>query len=425
MSRTILSIIVTAIVSILIDGCSSSEKKAAAPEETPTTPTEWLDTLTNAASQIPQLIPMDEHISRFMCSWNIRGAQIAVMRNDSLLYAKGYGWADEEAERPMEVNAMMRIASVSKLITAAAIMKLIEAGKLSLDTKVFGASGVLNDTIYTNAIADHRVDSLTIDHLLLHKGGFSGRLGDPMFTTKDIVAAHNLSAPPTPSELVRIVLGRRMACAPGGWRKYSNFGYMLLSLVIEKVSDKSYWEFVTDELLTPAAITSFAPATNYYADRHPLEVRYYGPDGEPVEEFNGSGRMVDRVYGGNDIRGLMGAGGWIASAPALARFVAAIDGSTVVKDVLTQESIGLLTAFDEDDKTCRGWNDVLSEGNWVRTGTLASTHAFIERFPDGECWIIITNTGAWTGHHFSHNLSRLIAQLRSRYSTRLPARSLW
>lgn len=424
MTRTILSIILAAIVSILIGGCTCSEKKVTGAKEV-RDPAEWLDTLTNADSQIPELIPMDEHILRFMSSWSIRGAQLAVMRNDSLLYAKGYGWADEEAGRKMEVNSMMRIASASKLITAAAIMKLIEMGKLSLDTKVFGATGVLNDTIYTNAIADHRVDSLTIDHLLLHKGGFSGRLGDPMFTTKDIVAAHNLSAPPTPAELVRIVLGRRMACAPGGWRKYSNFGYMLLSLVIEKASGKSYWEFVNDELFSPAGTASFAPATNYYADRHPLEVHYYGPDGEPVEEYTGSGRMVDRVYGGNDIRGLMGAGGWITSAPALARFVAAIDGTPEVKDVLTPESIGLLTAYDEDDKTCRGWNDVLSHGNWVRTGTLASTHAFIERFPDGECWIIITNTGAWTGHHFSHNLSRLVAQLRSRYSTRLPRRSLW
>lgn len=424
MTRTILSIILAAIVSILIGGCTCSEKKVTGAKEV-RDPAEWLDTLTNADSQIPELIPMDEHILRFMSSWSIRGAQLAVMRNDSLLYAKGYGWADEEAGRKMEVNSMMRIASASKLITAAAIMKLIEMGKLSLDTKVFGATGVLNDTIYTNAIADHRVDSLTIDHLLLHKGGFSGRLGDPMFTTKDIVAAHNLSAPPTPAELVRIVLGRRMACAPGGWRKYSNFGYMLLSLVIEKASGKSYWEFVNDELFSPAGTASFAPATNYYADRHPLEVHYYGPDGEPVEEYTGSGRMVDRVYGGNDIHGLMGAGGWITSAPALARFVAAIDGAPEVKDVLTPESIGLLTAYDEDDKTCRGWNDVLSHGNWVRTGTLASTHAFIERFPDGECWIIITNTGAWTGHHFSHNLSRLVAQLRSRYSTRLPRRSLW
>lgn len=424
MRRAGISIITAAAISLMMWACGNSGQRAATKKQHHAA-TEWCDTLTNASSDIPELAPMDDHITRLMAGWNIRGAQIAVMRNDSLLYAKGYGYADKEAGRRMEANSSMRIASASKLITAAAIMKLIEQGKLSLDSRLFGPSGVLNDTIFTNAIADHRVDSLTVDHLLLHKGGFSGRLGDPMFTTKDIIAAHDLKKAPTAEELVRIVLGRRMACTPGAWKKYSNFGYMLLSLVIERVSGKSYWDFVEDELFAPAGVGTFHSATNYYADRHPGEVRYYGPDDEPVEEFNGSGRMVARVYGGNDIRGLMGAGGWIASAAGLARFVAAIDGEPGVKDVISPASVALLTEWNEEEKMCRGWNDVPAEGNWIRTGTLSSTHTLIERFPDGECWIIITNTGAWTGHHFTHNLSNLVNQLSSRYSPLLPRRTLW
>lgn len=417
-------IILTASIVLIMAGCKNHRQNSISTKTAPT-PTEWLDTLTNESSDIPELRQMDDRIGRIMNSWNIRGAQIAVMRNDSLLYTKGYGHADEEAGKRMEVNSTMRIASASKLITAVAIMKLIDQGRLSLDTKIFGTEGVLNDTVYTNAIVDHRVDSLTVDHLLLHRGGFSGRLGDPMFTTKDIMEAHDLTQSPTAQELVSIVLGRRMACQPGGWRKYSNFGYMLLSLVIEKVSGKSYWDFVKEEILDPTGISGFHPATNYYADRHYGEVRYYGPDTVQVEEFNGSGRMVDRVYGGNDIRGLMGAGGWTASAAGLARFVAAIDGDSTISDIISPSGVALLTAFDEEDKTCRGWNDVPEEGNWIRTGTLSSTHTFIERFPDGECWIIITNTGTWIGHNFSHHLSTLIRQLRTRYSPLLPHRNLW
>ena len=86
------------------------------------------DSLTNEMSSIPGLEGMDNTIEKFLKRWEIKGASIAVMRNDSLLYAKGYGYADEEKGEMMEPGNILRMASVSKLITATGIMLLQEQG---------------------------------------------------------------------------------------------------------------------------------------------------------------------------------------------------------------------------------------------------------------------------------------------------------
>lgn len=385
----------------------------------------WLDSLTNERSDDPQLAKMDSEIERFIGKWNIKGLSLAITRNDSLLYAKGYGWADKEEGKEMTPTHIMRMASASKLVTAITVMRLVEDGKLRLDSKVFGPNGILNDTIYTNAIKDKRLFDITVDHLLQHKGGFGLGAGDPMFNTKDIIAAKHLSGPPTNEELTQIVLGRKIAFTPGQGFRYSNFGYMLLSLVIERVTGQSYWDFVTEDVLHPAGCYGFRPATNYYADRNEKEVRYYGPDTEEVEEYNGSGRMVERVYGGSNVNGLMGAGGWCASAADLARLVAATDKYPHVSNIITNESIDSLTAYAKEGRVSRGWSEIDDQGKWRRTGTLSSTHTLIERFPNGECWVMITNSGVWTGHNFSRDMTRLISNLRPRYSSLLPRRDLW
>lgn len=385
----------------------------------------WTDTLTNHSSAWTALQSMDGEIERFMEKWHIKGLSFAVTRHDSLLYAKGYGYADAEIGRKLESTDIMRIASASKLVTAIAVMKLVEQGKLSLDTKIFGPEGILNDTAYTNAMCDKRMLDITVDHLLRHMGGFGRGAGDPMFTTNEIIKAKKLQSAPTPEELVKIVLGRRIAFAPGNGRIYSNFGYMLLSMAMERVTGMSYWDYVTENVLKPAGCYTFRPATNYYEERHANESKYYAPDDELVEEYNGSGRMVSRVYGGNDVTALKGAGGWCTSAADFARLVASADGDPVLKDIISQNSVATLTQHSEDEKLSRGWSECDDKGKWTRTGTLSSTHTLVERFPDGDCWVLITNSGIWTGYHFTKDLSRLLDRLRSRYSDSLPKRNLF
>lgn len=403
------------------DNANGGAKRAAVKGE----PTAWHDTLSNKTSTFAVLEPMDRKISRFMDKWDLRGMSVAVTRHDSLIFAKGYGWSNAEFGIPLEANMVMRIASSSKLITAVAVMKLCEEGRLSLDSKVFGEKGVLNDTIYSNVIGDERLYDLTVDHLLVHKGGFSGRAGDPMFNIKDIMTSNGLSEAPRGSELARAVLRRRLAAAPGEMRRYSNFGYMLLSLVVEKVVGKDYWDYVTCDLLGDVCTGGFYPATNYLSERYDCESQYYAPDTVLVEEYNGSGKMVPRVYGGTDVYGLMGAGGWLASAPAIARLVAVIDGDSRVPDILSASSIAKMTEYDEECPACRGWSHIEKDGSWLRTGTLYSAHSFVKHFPDGECWVITTNTGVWIGHNFVRQFVQLVDMLRADYGAVMPKQNLW
>ena len=405
--------------------CGSGEKSASSHALPDRHVTQWHDTLSNKASTTAALEPMDRKMSRFMDKWDLRGMSVAVTRHDSLIFAKGYGWSDEKFGIALEANQVMRIASSSKLITAVAVMKLCEEGRLSLDAKVFGPKGILSDTIYSNAITDERLYELTVDHLLVHKGGFATRYGDPMFNIRDIMTADSLTEAPRGADLARRVLRRRLMAAPGEIRRYSNFGYMLLSLVVEKAAGKDYWDYVMNDLLGEVCSGGFYPATNYLSERYDCESCYYAPDTVMVEEYNGSGKMVPRVYGGTDVYGLMGAGGWVASAPAIARLVASIDGDNRVPDILTAKSIALMTEYNEESAMCRGWSHIEKDGSWLRTGTLYSAHSFVKHFPDGECWVIVTNTGVWIGHNFVRQLTQLVDNMRAEYGAVMPKQDLW
>ena len=120
--------------------------------------------LTNELSDTSSLHPMDKEIETFLQRWCMKGASLAVMRGDSLLYAKGYGWADEEKGIKMSPGTLLRVASVSKLVTATGIMVLKERGLLDLEDKVFGPEGILNDECYTSAIRDKRYFRITVDN---------------------------------------------------------------------------------------------------------------------------------------------------------------------------------------------------------------------------------------------------------------------
>lgn len=383
-------------------------------------------TLTNAMSDTSDLAGMDKDIRIFMQQWNLKGMSVSVMRNDSLLYSKGYGWADEAKDEEMTPGTILRMASVSKLITAAGIMKLQEEGRLSLSDKVFGEEGILKDSTYTQVIKDQNYYKITVEDLLRHKGGFTTRSGDPMFSTRTVMLQNKLSTPPDHVTLLRTQLKKRLSFVPGTSQYYSNFGYLLLSMVIEAVTGENYEDWMQDNILKPAGCSDFRMAHNYYTEKYPNETRYYvQSNDEPVEEYNNSRRMVIRCYGGNDINALSGAGAWVASTPELARFVASIDGRPEVPDILTEESVMQMTRYIDQDTYSLGWNDTKPEGEWTRTGTLSGTSALVKYYPDGECWILITNTSTWKGPSFSRYTAELFRKCRNKYSAKLPARDFF
>lgn len=384
------------------------------------------DTLTNAFVDVPELHDMDSIMRRYLKRWELNGAQLAVTRNDSLLYVKGYGWADKERNVLMEPCHIMRMASVSKLVTAVGIMKLQEMGRLKLSDKVFGPQGILNDTTYINSIRDKRYYDITVEQLLRHKAGFNNYAGDPMSSTRYIMMQNRLTTPPTHRELLRILLRRHLGYTPGTGRCYSNLGYTILSMIIEKRSGMSYEQFMQDKVLRPAGCFDFHIAGIYYRDRRPNEVRYYMHGGsEPVYEYNNSGKKVDKCYGDTDIPRLAGAGAWAASAAELSRLIASIDGCSVLPDVISPQSVKAMTQQMPSGDYSLGWNYTPVGRPWIRTGSLSGTSALVMRYPDGQCWILLTNTSTWKGHGFSIDTISLFEKLRKKYMKLMPKRNLF
>ena len=384
------------------------------------------DTLTNAMSSQPELHAMDSIMQRYLKRWEIHGAQLAISRHDSLLYARGFGYADKDRQIPMEPSYIMRMASVSKLVTATGIMKLRDMGKIRLSDKVFGPKGILNDTFYVNSIRDKRYFDITVEQLLRHKAGFTNYAGDAIFSTRYIMQQNHLTTPPDHRTLLRIVLRRHLGYTPGTAQRYCNIGYTLLSLIIEKRTGMSYENFMQRYVLYPAGCYDFHIAGNYLKDRRKNETVYYMHSSSvPVPEFNNSGRMVVRCYGENDITTALGAGAWVASAAELCRLVASIDGDRTVPDVISPQAMKLMTQEMPDHQFSLGWNFTPRNRPWIRTGSLVGTSALVLRYPDGECWVFITNTSTWKGHKFSQDTMALFEKLRKRFGSKMPKRNMF
>ena len=423
---TFIVVIISSICRCTCSSCSSDKSREKDSIYEASNRKHLNDTLTNAMSSQPELHAMDSIMPCYLKRWEIHGAQLAISRHDSLLYARGFGYADKDRQIPMEPSYIMRMASVSKLVTATGIMKLRDMGKIRLSDKVFGPKGILNDTFYVNSIRDKRYFDITVEQLLRHKAGFTNYAGDAIFSTRYIMQQNHLTTPPDHRTLLRIVLRRHLGYTPGTAQRYCNIGYTLLSLIIEKRTGMSYENFMQRYVLNPAGCYDFHIAGNYLKDRRKNETVYYMHSSSvPVPEFNNSGRMVVRCYGENDITTALGAGAWVASAAELCRLVASIDGDRTVPDVISPQAVKLMTQEMPDHQFSLGWNFTPRNRPWIRTGSLVGTSALVLRYPDGECWVFITNTSTWKGHKFSQDTMALFEKLRKRFGSKMPKRNMF
>ncbi len=144
---------------------------------------------------------------------------------------------------------------------------------------------------------------------------------------------------------------------------------MLLSRIIEQATGIPYESYVKNVILAPIGIYDMHIAKNFHDQKFPNEVRYYEPKDELlIESFDGSGIMCPKCYGGNDVAGLSGAGGWVASPSELVKFLASIDGRPGIPNILSPESIKIMTTADAQHLPI-GWAKARPNGDWIRTGT--------------------------------------------------------
>lgn len=371
--------------------------------------------LTNSFSSTPEFDGCNKVIESFMKKWSIEGASIAIAKDGKLVFAKGFGFADTASGTEVQPYSKFRIASISKLVTAVAIMKLSEEGKLSLEDRVFGPDGILNDTIYCHP-KDKRVFSITVSHLLSHEGGWSQRWGDQMFMPFVVASQMKVALPVDTRTIVQFALSKKLHFTPGTGRSYSNLGYSILGLVIEKVSGMPYEDFCRKEIFEPLGIYDMVLARNMPDRKAPFEVTYYEPSSMPLRQsIYGTGELVPASYGGNDIEALGGAGSWLSTAPDLMRLLLAVDGFNTRRDVLGEESIRFMTDISNKYAPV-GWKTTLMDGSWIRTGSFSGTAGMIKRQPDGISWVILLNSSAWNGpeihSYISRTMTRFLQQVR-------------
>lgn len=365
--------------------------------------------LTNSFAPSEGFTRYDEQVQAFMKKWNIVGASVAIAKEGKLIYAKGYGYADTSLKIPTQPFNKFRIASISKLVTATAIMKLQEEGKLSVNDRVFGLEGILNDSCYCEA-RDKRAYDITVAHLLGHEGGWSQKFGDQMFMPQVVARQMNTSLPVDLNTIIRFALGKRLHFTPGTGRSYSNLGYSILGLVIEKVSGQKYDEYCRREIFEPLGIYDMVLARNLPDQKAPFEVTYYEPAGVPRKpSVYGDEEKVPTPYGGNDIETLGGAGAWLATSPDLIRLLLALDGFDYNEDILSHQSIHFMTGNDNKHAPV-GWKTTLMDGTWIRTGSFSGTAGIMKRQPDGISWVVLLNTSAWNGPEINNHVNRMMAK---------------
>ena len=371
--------------------------------------------LTNENSSGKEFSGAEKTVNSFLRKWSIAGASIAIAKDGKLVYAKGFGYSDTLSMTETQPYNQFRIASISKLVTAVAIMKLQEVGKLSINDRVFGPDGILNDPYFSEP-KDKRVYGITVAHLLSHEAGWSQRYGDQMFMPITVAERMGVKPPANTKTIVRFALDKRLHYTPGKGRAYSNLGYSILGLVIEKVSGMSYEDYCRQAIFEPLGIYDMTIAGNLPSDRAPFEVSYYEPaDVLPKPSIYGTGEMVSPTYGGNDIRALGGAGAWLATAPDLMRLLLAVDGLRTRPDILNDQSIRFMTD-NQNGSAPVGWKTTVYNGTWWRTGSFPGSAGMMKRQSDGIAWVVLFNSSAWNGpdiySYINNMMYRVISQIK-------------
>jgi CubicO group peptidase (beta-lactamase class C family) len=368
--------------------------------------------LDNSNSIGKEFSGVEKTINSFLRKWSIAGASVAIAKDGKLVFARGFGYADTSTRVEIQPFNKFRIASISKLITAVGIMKLYEDGNLSLNDTVFGSNGILNDPYYADP-KDKRVYGITVAHLLSHEAGWTSMYGDQMFMPLVVAEKMGIKPPVDTKTILRFALDKRLHYTPGTGRAYSNLGYGVLGLIIEKVSGMSYEEYCKRKILEPLGIFDMSIAGNLPSEKKPYEVSYYEPSDVVLKpSIYGTGEMVTPSHGGNDIRALGGAGAWLATAPDLLRLLLAIDGFKSRPDILTDESIRFMTD-NENGFAPVGWKTTVYDGTWWRTGSFPGSAGVMKRQSDGISWVVLFNSSSWNGPEIYLNINNMMYRVLS------------
>jgi len=178
---------------------------------------------------------VDDYIRAEMQAQQIPGVSLAVIKNGEIVLARGYGLANVEHQTPVKPETIFQSGSMGKQFTATAVMMLVEEGKLSLEDKI--------TKFFSDAPETWR--NITVRHLLTHTSGMA-----------DYPEDFDLRRDYTEDELYARIKPIPLAFQPGEKWSYSNLAYVMLGVLIHKVSGKFYGDFLQERVFQPLGMTS-------------------------------------------------------------------------------------------------------------------------------------------------------------------------
>jgi D-alanyl-D-alanine carboxypeptidase len=192
-----------------------------------------------ASLQYARADRVDDIVKAHLKKSKAPAASFAVIRNGKVVKSAGYGLANVEHKVPATKKTVYQLGSITKQFTAVAVMMLVEAGKLNVDEAV------------SNILADLPASwsGVTVRHLLTHTSGITGYTSLPNFQSmerKDV----------THAEVIKSVASLPLEFKPGEKWNYSNTGYYLLGMIIEKLSAKGYSGYLQEKIFGPLGMSS-------------------------------------------------------------------------------------------------------------------------------------------------------------------------
>lgn len=248
---------------------------------------------------------VDGMMAAYLPDKHIAGVTVSVVKDGALFFAKGYGYADVAARKPVDpATTMFRIGSVSKLFTWTAVMQLVEQGKLDLETDI--------NQYLDFAIPATFAEPITLRHVLTHTPGLEEDSRDLFTTDSSHITPMGTWLPAHMPKRVR---------PPGTYSSYSNWATAVAGYIVERVSGLSYDDYVEQHILTPLGMA-------HTTTRQPLPARFAADMSHGYQWKDGwyESKPFEIITGGAP------AGSIAASATDMARFMLAHLGGGALGD---------------------------------------------------------------------------------------------
>ncbi len=356
---------------------------------------------TASGPDVPELAAFDAAMHDFMAARNIPSGQLAVTWQGRLVLARGYTRNPGALDIVVQPDSLFRLASVSKPIVSTLVHRLVQDGQLDLNQTV---GSLVDLSPLPGYSADPRLATVTVRDLLEHLGGFDGwpqPNRDPMFADASHAQANGVPLPIGRQHIIRTLGGLPLVAEPGSTYRYSNYGYMLLGQVIEAAAGMSIRDYA-DSLFQTIGVWDIRPARSDLAGRHPGEV-FYQSGVSTTTVLDPSGVQVPWEYGGMNMDNLLAAGGWLASAVELARWLANLDDPTAAGALLNADSQALMFGLPQNFPLPYTPGNAYYGSGWLvrdfgaagrttwHTGSLPSTSAVVVRYYNGFSFVALLN----------------------------------